>query len=204
MAGQNEAKAGFADLHVHSHYSYRDGMSSVEELVAAAVELGRTAMALTDHGHAGGFVELQEAADKLGLENPIFGVDMPVTWPEDGIFKEAPGGWAGEGCGAEANRQASGGKTGRCHNVVLLARDQTGLQNLFKLLSWAGTNGYDETGGEPRLHEEVLLEHSAGLALLSGGPGGQISRLLAAEQASEALKVAERYREAFGPHFYLE
>src|SRR5690348_5420559 len=160
MAGQNEAQAGFADLHVHSHFSYRDGMNSVEELVQAAVELGRTAMALTDHGHAGGFVELQEAADKLGLANPIFGVDMPVAWPEEGPFREAPGDWAHEGCGAEASRLAVSGKTGRCHNLVLLARDETGLQNLFKLLTWAGTSGYDETGGEPRLHEEILLENS--------------------------------------------
>ncbi len=206
VEGHKEAlKAGFADLHVHSHYSYRDGVSSIEELVAAAVELGRPALALTDHGHAAGFVELQEVADRLGLANPIFGVDMAVNWSDEGLFTETAGDWAHEGCGAEATRLATNDKTGRCHNVVLLARDQTGLQNLFKVLTWAGTTGYDQNGSNgPRLNEEILLENASGLALLSGGPGGQISRLLAAGQAAEANKVAARYREAFGPHFYLE
>jgi DNA polymerase III subunit alpha len=202
--GQNGISARFADLHVHSHYSFRDGVSNVEELVQAAVELGRPAMALTDHGHAGGFVELQEAADRLGLANPIFGVDIPLDWPEEGPFQEASGEWANESCGAEALRLASGGKTGRCHNLVLLARDETGLQNLFKLLTWAGTTGYDENNGEPRLRPEVLFEHSTGLVALSGGPGGQISRLLASGQEEEAAKIARRYREAFGSDFYLE
>ncbi len=201
MAGK--IAAGFADLHLHSHYSYRDGVSSIEELVTNAVELGRPAIALTDHNHAGGFVELQDTADRLGLPNPIFGVDMAVNWPED-LFKEAPGEWARESSGAEALRLATNGKSARSHNVVLLARNERGLQNLFRLLTWAATTGYDQNGGEIRLTEEILLQHAEGLALLSGGPGGQISRLLAAQQHEAASKVASRYREAFGPHFYLE
>ncbi len=206
MAEQMEGKnAGFTDLHVHSHYSFRDGVSSVEELVAAAVELGRPGLALTDHGQGAGFVQLQEAADRLGLANPIFGVDMPLEWAESDLFQESPGEWAGEGCGAEAERLASGDKSGRCHNLVLLARNETGLHNLFELLSWAGTTGYDATGGTgPRLREEVLLEHAEGLVVLSGGPGGQLSRLLAAGHSAEAATLAGRYREAFGPNFYLE
>lgn len=199
MTGETNPANLFADLHVHSHYSYRDGVCSVEELVAAAVELGRPALALTDHGHGAGFVELQEAADRLGLPQPIFGVDMPVAWPDDSGAEAGAGEWAGESCAGGS------GKKGACYNVVLLARNETGLASLFRLLTWAGTTGYDENGGEgPRLREEVLLENAAGLALLSGGPGGALSRLLAAEQTEKAARFAGRYREAFGEHFYLE
>ncbi len=199
------ANSNFVDLHVHSNYSFRDGVSPIEELIASAVELGRPTLALTDHGHAAGFVELQAEADKAGLAQPIFGVDMPVSWPDNNALTATPGEWACEGCGAEANRLATGQKSQSCHNVVLLARDQTGLQNLFRLLTWSGTTGYDLNGGTgPLLTEEMLLNHAAGLTVLSGGPSGQLSRLLASNQTEEALAVARRYREAFGENFGLE
>lgn len=205
MTEQRKA-GGFADLHVHSHYSYRDGVSSIEELVETAVALGRPAMALTDHGHAAGWVEFQEAADKLGLVNPIFGVDIDIDWSdsEESLLQTGRSTWAAESCGGESERLAQGEKGSCSHNLVLLARNETGLQNLFKLLSWAGTNGYDRFDGSPRLIEEILLAHTDGLAVLSGGPCGQISRLLAAEKTAEASAVARRYREAFGENFYLE
>ena len=72
---------GFADLKLHTNYSYRDGLSSVEEQVARAVVLGRPAIALTDHATGAGFMELQDAATTAGIK-PIFGVDMPLFWPE--------------------------------------------------------------------------------------------------------------------------
>lgn len=201
MVSPRIALEGFADLRVHSHYSFRDGVNSIDELVKAAVELGRPAMALTDHGQAAGFIQLQEAADRHGLAKPIFGVDMPVAWPGEELQVT----WGHESCGAEAERLNTGSKNIRTHNLVLLARDDMGLKNLYKLLTWAGTTGYDQNDAEgPLLREEILLEHAAGLALLSGGCGGQISRLLESGQTAEAAAVAARYREAFGPHFYLE
>ncbi len=195
----------FADLHVHSHYSFRDGVSSIEELVARAVELKRPAMALTDHAQAAGFIEFQEAADKLGLPNPIFGVDMPIAWTAETQLLEAPGEWAGEGCGAEAEKIAQNGKALQCANLVLLAQSETGLHNLFNLLTWAGTTGYDLNRQEgPLLQEEVLQENARDLAVLSGGPSGKLSRLLAAGREAEAEKMARHWQEVFSNNFYIE
>jgi hypothetical protein len=39
----------FVHLHVHSNFSFLDGGSRIEELVARAAELGQPALALTDH-----------------------------------------------------------------------------------------------------------------------------------------------------------
>jgi len=197
----SENGQGFADLRVHSHYSYRDGVSSVDDLVARAVELGRPAMALDDHDHAAGLLELQETADKHGLANPIFGIDIAVRWDE------AEGGdWTGASCSLEARRLAEGGKNGqRTYNLLLLAQDEGGLQNLFKLVTWAGTEGYDQSGNEcPFLTEEVLLEHSSGIALLSGGVSGKLAQLLAKNNPAEAEKYASRLQEAFGSRFFVE
>ena len=195
---------GFADLKLHSYYSYRDGLGSVEEQVARAVELGRTAIALTDHATGAGFMELQEAANTAGIK-PIFGVDMPLFWPDAVKPVEKIGAWAQESCGSAAERLATNAKTGHCSNLTLLAVDQTGLQNLFALLTWAGTVGYDLNDGDgPRLHEDVLLAHTEGLAVLSGGAGGLLSQLLEAGREDEAVKITQLYRETFGPNFVLE
>src|SRR3954470_15701242 len=39
----------FAELHCHSHFSFLDGASAPDDLVARAVELGLSALAVTDH-----------------------------------------------------------------------------------------------------------------------------------------------------------
>src|ERR1035437_2830514 len=47
----------FVHLHVHSHYSILDGMSSVPDLVNKAAKSGMHAVALTDHGSMYGIKE---------------------------------------------------------------------------------------------------------------------------------------------------
>jgi DNA polymerase-3 subunit alpha len=156
--------SAFSDLRVHSHYSYRDGVCSVAELAHRAAELGRPALALTDHNHAAGFIELQEAADKYSLK-PIFGVDATVADENEQFYK-----------------------------LVLLAKNASGLQNLFRLLTWAGTEGFDLYGQDkPVLAESKLLESTLGLAVIgSDFPDGK------GEQR------AYRLHEACGADFYVE
>ena len=47
----------FVHLHVHSHYSILDGMSSISGLVDKAAKNGMNAVALTDHGNMFGVKE---------------------------------------------------------------------------------------------------------------------------------------------------
>ena len=48
----------FVHLHVHSHYSVLDGMSTISGLVDKASKNGMHAVALTDHGNMFGIKEL--------------------------------------------------------------------------------------------------------------------------------------------------
>ena len=57
----------YAELHCHSAYSFLDGASQPDELVAAAVELGYDALALTDHNGVFGSMEHAQAASALGV-----------------------------------------------------------------------------------------------------------------------------------------
>ncbi|HET7701315.1 MAG TPA: DNA polymerase III subunit alpha [Candidatus Limnocylindria bacterium] len=66
---------GYVELHAHSHYSFLDGASPVDDLVAAARERGMDALALTDTNGLYGAVRFWNAAREAGIR-PIFGVEL--------------------------------------------------------------------------------------------------------------------------------
>src|SRR5919199_5508924 len=68
----------YAELHCHSAYSFLDGASLPEELVATAAKLGYSALALTDHNGVFGSMEHAQAARALGLR-AIHGAEVDVT-----------------------------------------------------------------------------------------------------------------------------
>jgi error-prone DNA polymerase len=70
----------YVELHCHSAYSFLDGTSQPEELVAAALERGHDALALTDHNSVSGSMEFAQAAASLGLR-AIHGAEIDL---EDG------------------------------------------------------------------------------------------------------------------------
>ncbi|HET7676800.1 MAG TPA: PHP domain-containing protein [Candidatus Limnocylindrales bacterium] len=69
--------ASFAELHCHSNFSFLDGASAADELVARAVELGLSALALTDHQGLYGAVRFSSAAEEVGLR-PIVGLEVEL------------------------------------------------------------------------------------------------------------------------------
>ncbi|HVF78922.1 MAG TPA: DNA polymerase III subunit alpha, partial [Solirubrobacteraceae bacterium] len=68
----------YTELHCHSAYSFLDGASQPEELVAAAVNRGHTALALTDHDSLSGAMEFAQAAKALGLR-AIHGAEVTLA-----------------------------------------------------------------------------------------------------------------------------
>ena len=61
----------YAELHCHSTFSLLDGASDPERLVERAVELGLSALALTDHDDLGGAVRFATAAKAANLPSII-------------------------------------------------------------------------------------------------------------------------------------
>ena len=78
--------------------------------------------------------------------------------------------------------------------LTLLARTREGYGNLCRLFTLA--NAHDRR--EPRLDPGLLPAHAAGLALLSGGRGGPLSRRLRQGRRREAATLLGEYRECFG------
>jgi len=172
----------FVHLHVHSHYSLLDGAALLEDLVDRTRELGMTALAVTDHGNMFGAVEFYKKASRAGIK-PIIGYEAYV----------APG--------SRFNRDSQGMKDSSRH-ITLLVQNETGYKNLIKLASLAFIEGFYY---RPRIDKELLAAHSEGLICLSGCLQSELCNLLVRDEFDQALKVAEWFRDVFGPdRYYLE
>jgi error-prone DNA polymerase len=68
----------YVELHAHSAYSFLDGASLPEELVARALELGYDTYTLTDHDSVSGSMEFAQMAGSLGLR-AIHGAELSLT-----------------------------------------------------------------------------------------------------------------------------
>src|SRR5258705_8624004 len=87
-------RQSYAELHCHSAFSFLDGASLPEDLVATAHELGYAALALTDHNGLYGSMTFAQAAKPLDLQ-AITGAEVTL---EDGahltLLAETPRGYA--------------------------------------------------------------------------------------------------------------
>ena len=69
--------AEYIELHCHTNFSFLDGASHPEVLVARAGEVGMPALAITDHDGLYGAVAFYKAAKKLGIR-PIIGAEVTL------------------------------------------------------------------------------------------------------------------------------
>jgi len=176
------AAPDFVHLHVHSEYSLLDGANRIESLVAACLEDGQPALALTDHGNMFGAIELYQAATGAGVK-PLVGCEVYV---------------------ARQSRLKSHSKArGNGYNhLTLLARNQEGYRNLIRLASAAYVEGFSF---RPRIDKELLARHAAGINCLSGCLSGELSQLFLHDKQQEAEELSGALRDIFGPeHFWLE
>src|SRR4051812_23201601 len=131
----------YTELHLHSAYSFLDGASMPDEIVPKALELGHEAVALTDHNSLSGSMEFAQHAKALGLR-ALHGAEVDL---DDG------------------------------RHVTLLVRDARGWRNLCRLLTRADAHtrepGRPGWIGEPSVSLDGVIDHTEGLAGLSGSRG---------------------------------
>jgi len=169
-----------------------DGAARVEELVKEVAAQGMPAIAITDHGNVFGAFEFHKQAKKVGVK-PIIGIEAYVA-PESRFKKERVK-WSDGG-----EDDVSGG--GAYTHMTLLAEDNTGLSNLFKLSSLASLEGFYY---KPRMDRELLATYSKGLIATTGCPGGEIQTKIRMGAYKEAVKAASELRDIFGAeNFFLE
>ncbi|HSP59658.1 MAG TPA: DNA polymerase III subunit alpha, partial [Ornithinimicrobium sp.] len=138
----------YAELHAHSAFSFLDGASQPEELVAEASRLGLSALALTDHDGLYGVVRFAQAARDAGVQT-VFGAELHLP-PAVGVL-DPP----------------TGVPDPRATHLLVLARGPQG----YAALSRAIAEGHLATGekGAAAYRLPELAERAAGQWLILTG-----------------------------------
>jgi len=219
----------FVGLHAHSVAgSIFDGFGYPNEHMDYAYSNGSDALALTDHGNMNGLSWQVLHAKKMRSEGkdfkPIYGceayfVPSIAGWREEyervmADKKAARAAKKAETSGATvedegASKKASRNILNRRRHLVLLAQNQKGLNNLFKLISesYKAENFYRY----PRIDFDLLEKHNEGIIASSACLGGVYAGCYWEnfEEGEEAILEAmrdttRRFLEVFGDRWYGE
>jgi DNA-directed DNA polymerase III PolC len=175
----SESAAGFAHLHVHSHFTLLGGTASVDELVARASAEGMSHLALTDTNALYGLVAFERACRAAGIQS-VLGMTVTVG-PSD----------------AQIESMMSPGR------LVLLATGPAGYRSLSRLASHLQTDPQQDSRTPPSLHWDDLAAHREGLLCLSGGRMGWVERHLRAGNKAAASRYAGHVVDIYGQDAYL-
>ncbi|GAA5034090.1 DNA polymerase III subunit alpha [Actinopolymorpha pittospori] len=187
------SRGDFVHLHVHSEYSMLDGAARVGDLFAACEQQRMPAVALTDHGFLFGAYEFYKASQSTSVK-PIIGLEAYVT-PKTHRSDRTRVRW-----GAGGGDDVSGG--GAYTHMTLLAQNNEGMHNLFRLGSLASIEGFFY---KPRMDRELLRTYSEGLVATTGCPSGEVQTYLRLGQYEQARASAAEFRDTFGAgNYYVE
>lgn len=175
----------FIHLNVHSQYTIGKSLSNVHNLIELAAANGMKGMALTDENSMSGIMEFSLYCDKInnkkncnkeGIFKPVFGCDITIV--DDLSYKGHP------------------------YQLILLAKDETGYENLVKLVSLSWTKGFYE--GKPHIDKKFLAKLHNGLIACSAGLSGELAAKILEKDSEGALAACKWYHDLFGEDYYLE
>lgn len=176
---QVKSSGEFVHLHCHSEFSPLDGLSSVKEIVNAAVQDNQPAIAITDHGGCASHPLLAKVAKSAGVK-PIFGIEAYLV---------------------DHRQQKEKGTRWNYWHLVLLAQTDEGLRNL-----WAASTEAYRTGmfGVARMDWDTLARHSEGVICTTGCLRGPVADALRLGQDDLAVQRLGRLQAIYGDRLYVE
>lgn len=180
----------FCHLHVHSRYSFLDGLAPVDRLAARAAELEQPALALTDHGVLFGAVQFFKACENSGIK-AIIGMEayeaVPHAWDFERdavVFKDK----------YDKDRP-------RYFHLTLWAHSLVGWRNLCALHTKSFTADY-KPKNQPLIDRANLELHSEGVGVGLGCMQSRTNQAIA--RGGDGYEQAKWYREVFGDRLVVE
>ena len=151
----DDAEEKRVELHAHTKMSAMDGLSDVKEYVKRAKAWGHKAVAITDHGVVQAFPEAAKAAG--GDIKIIYGVEGYLLDDSDLINPDGT---------IDYKRKGT-------NHIIIIARTQEGLKNLYKLVSLSHLDYFYK---RPRIPKSVLTANREGLIIGSACEAGEVFR----------------------------
>jgi error-prone DNA polymerase len=220
----------YIELHARSAFSFLEGSSLPEDLIAACAQLQQPAMALLDRDGFYGSPRFHMAAKKAGLKAHI-GAEVTCEFfsPQShkdtketndfvtghGFIRSDRTQTKNEGFSPCESQPSQNSQTSN-HNsqitnhksniplprVPLLVASRAGYQNLSQLITRMKLRNKKEEGA---VFEHEVAQYSYGLICLTGGDDGPLAAALARGGYDEALRTVDRLTLLFGrDHVYVE
>lgn len=166
-------------LHCHTEHSALDGLSKVDAMVDAAAADNQPAIALTDHGSLGGFIELHDACKAKNVK-PIYGIEAYFV-PDIKTKRDT--------------------KDLTRHHITLLARSARGYSDLIKMATQSQLQGFY---GRPLIDYQSLNEFGGDLIATTGCMASVVNRAVLDGDMGGAEKHLNRMKDIFGDRLYIE
>lgn len=219
----------FTHLHVHTGYSFLDGMCRIDELISRAKSLKMTSLAITDHNHIGGTYEFQTKCIEAGIK-PILGYEAYYNPDTDSINmapeerKEAAAKKALALCAisqdeydvlvlgkkvSKITKKSVEAKISaympdlRQYHVIFLAQNQKGWENIIRLQSESAR--LCTYRGRFTCNDALIEKYSDGVICATACIASKIARLINNEENYEAAeKLILNWQRIFSDRLYLE
>jgi error-prone DNA polymerase len=172
----------YVELHCCSAFSFLEGASLPEDLIAEAARLEMPAIALLDHDGIYGAPRFHMAAVKAGVRAHV-GAEVSV---EGFGMQASPPTWMPNQIPASSVR------------LALLVENRKGYQNLCRLITRYKLREQDKGSGAATLDE--IREHAEGIVCLTGGEEGVLAAALSRGGETQAKREIERLISIFGKH----
>jgi error-prone DNA polymerase len=177
----------YVELHARSAFSFLEGASLPESLMARAADLGMSSMALLDRNGIYGAPRFHTTGQKLGIKAHI-GAEIAVA---DMGQRSRPPAYLPHQHPIQPVR------------LPLLAKSPTGYQNLCRLIT--GYKMREDTKAEGAAVQRDVERYSKGLVCLTGGDEGPLAAALSSGGYDAALKTVEKLVGIFGQrNVYVE
>jgi error-prone DNA polymerase len=186
----------YIELHSRSAFSFLEGASLPEDLIAACAHLNMPAMALLDRDGVYGSPRFHVAAKKAGLKAHV-GAEITCEYfspRRHRVTKKI------------RNQESRNFSVSPClrgeFRLPLLVQSRLGYQNLCRLITKMKLR---TPKGEGTAREEELPDHTAGLICLTGGDEGPLAFALTNGGMEAARDYVERLAHIFGHgNIYVE
>src|SRR5271166_340390 len=173
----------YVELHARSAFSFLEGASIPEELIAVCSNFGMPAMALLDWDGVYGSPRFHLAAKKAKIKAHIGAEVSCVVTGQSPVTAHLPAGF----------------------RLPLLVASRVGYQNLCRLITTMKLRVGHKNKEGACASDQDFSEHADGLICLTGGGEGPLAAALREGGPQAAFESVQRLTEMFGPsNVYVE